>query len=116
MKNKIRTFIWKILGINYYKYLKNIKNVSLKDASWVKIGLHTYDNGAYVWRWYKKSELIIGNYCSIANDVHFICDSGYHTESEVSNFPFFNELLDKKDSITINKVTYKISCIIRRNH
>ena len=89
----IRKIFWKILGINYYNYLKGKNHLYLKDANWVEVGDRTYDNGAYVWKWYKNSSLKIGKYCSIANDVNFICDSGFHTESQVTTFPLFFEIL-----------------------
>ena len=102
MLKLLRIILWKILGFNYYKYLKNKQHIHLKEADWVSTGEGTYDNGAYVWRWNKYSKITIGNYCSIANDVHFIADSGYHNESQVTAFPIFHELLDKKDSIILN--------------
>lgn len=102
MLELIRISLWKILGINYYKYLKNKKHVHLTEVDWATTGEGTYDNGAYVWRWNVHSKITIGNYCSIANDVHFIADSGYHNESPITTFPIFHELLDKKDSVTIN--------------
>lgn len=97
----LRNGLWKILGINHYKYLKNKMHTHLKEVKWVTVGEGTYDNGAYVWRWNVHSRITIGNYCSIANDVHFIVDSGYHNESEITSFPIFHELLDKNDIVVI---------------
>jgi acetyltransferase-like isoleucine patch superfamily enzyme len=108
---KIRLFLWKILGIKYYKYLKHKKHVHLKESTFAKIGKATYDNGAYVWRWSSLSTLEIGNYCSIASDVHFICDSGFHTISQVTNFPLFNEILSKNDKVVINGKAYVIESV-----
>lgn len=107
----LRRIMWKFLGIKYYNYLKNKNQVSLKDASWASMGKHSYDNGAYVWRWYKDSKLEIGKFCSIANDVHFICDSGYHTESQITSFPLFHEILDKKDSVIVKGKSYIVEDI-----
>jgi len=107
MINFIRKFLWNILGINYYNYLKGRNHLYLKDAKWAEIGTKTYDNGAFVWKWYNNSSLQIGKYCSIANDVNFICDSGYHTESEITTFPLFHEVLKKNDEVTINNLRYK---------
>ncbi|MBA2746841.1 MAG: CatB-related O-acetyltransferase [Flavisolibacter sp.] len=45
----------------------------------------------------------IGSYCSIANDVNFILDDGFHLSSEVTTFPLFNHLSDP--SLTINNQT-----------
>ena len=61
-----RKLLWRILGINYYIYLKGKNTTYLKDAKWAVIGDKTYDNGAFVWKWYNNSGLVIGKYCSIA--------------------------------------------------
>ncbi|MHC0447321.1 CatB-related O-acetyltransferase [Flavobacterium sp. 3-218] len=103
--------MWKILGINYYNYLKGKRSTYLKDAKWVYVGNKTYDNGAFVWKWYNNSKLQIGKYCSIANDVNFICDSGYHTESEITSFPLFHHVLNKDEELTINNIVYKVDKI-----
>lgn len=105
----IRKLLWRILGINYYNYLKGKNSVYLKDTKWAEVGDKTYDNGAFVWKWYNESSLKIGKYCSIANDVNFICDSGFHTESEITSFPLFHEILEKKDEVVIDNITYKVS-------
>lgn len=99
--------MWSILGISYYNYLKGKNSIYLKDAKWADVGAKTYDNGAFVWKWHNNSILQIGKYCSIANDVNFICDSGYHTESQITSFPLFHEVLKKDDEVTINNVAYK---------
>lgn len=114
MINSLRKVLWKFLGINFYNFLKNKKHVNLKDAEWVQLGKNSYDNGAYVWRWNTDSELIIGNFCSIANDVHFICDSGYHGESKITSFPLFHEILDKEDEVLINNIYYKVKDIVNQ--
>jgi acetyltransferase-like isoleucine patch superfamily enzyme len=107
-----RKILWKVLGMKHYHFLKNKKHVNLKDATWAILGKNTYDNGAYVWRWSQKSKLTIGSFCSIANDVHFICDSGYHGESEITTFPLFHELLDKNEIIIIKGKKIKAENII----
>jgi acetyltransferase-like isoleucine patch superfamily enzyme len=109
MMMSIRKLLWRILGINYYNYLKGKNHTYLKDADWAEIGSKTYDNGAFVWKWYNNSSLEIGKYCSIANDVNFICDSGFHTESQVTSFPLFFEILDKNDKVTIKNESYKVN-------
>lgn len=107
----IRKFLWRILGIKYYNYLKGTNSTYLKDAKWAVIGYKTYDNGAFVWRWYNESFLRIGKYCSIANNVNFVCDSGYHTESQITSFPLFHEVLEKDDKVVINNVPYLVKDI-----
>ena len=104
----IRKLIWKILGINYYNYLKGKNTTYLKDAKWPIVGNKTYDNGAFVWKWYKDSSLKIGKYCSIANDVNFICDSGFHNDSAITSFPLFHHILKKNDDLVIDDITYKV--------
>ncbi|WP_343695561.1 CatB-related O-acetyltransferase [Flavobacterium sp.] len=108
MIEKIRKLLWHLLGIKYYNYLKGKNTVYLKDAKWAVVGNKTYDNGAFVWKWYNDSSLKIGKYCSIANDVNFICDSGFHTESEITSFPLFHEVLEKNDHVVIENVSYKV--------
>ena len=103
----MRKLLWRILGINFYNFLKNKQHTNLKDANWVQLGKNSYDNGAYVWRWNTNTKLIIGNFCSIANDVHFICDSGFHGESSITSFPLFHEVLAKEDLVIINSITFK---------
>jgi acetyltransferase-like isoleucine patch superfamily enzyme len=111
MINTIRKLFWRVLGINYYFYLKGRNHVYLKDAKWANIGKKTYDNGAFVWKWFNNSSLEIGKYCSIANDVNFICDSGYHTESQITSFPLFHEVLKKEDNVIINNTSYVVKDI-----
>jgi len=103
MKNKIRLFLWKLLGINYYHFLEGQKKTYLHKAKNVKIGFKTYHNGAFVWSWHSESSLEIGSYCSIANDVHFILDSGFHLLSPITTFPLFNHMSD--DSLPIGNVS-----------
>ncbi|CAC9976377.1 CatB-related O-acetyltransferase [Flavobacterium panici] len=110
----IRKLLWRILGINYYNYLKGKNSVYLKDAKWPLVGDKTYDNGAFVWKWYNDSGLKIGKYCSIANDVNFICDPGFHTESEITSFPLFHEILEKNDEIVIDNIPYKVSDLSKK--
>ena len=107
----VRKSIWKILGKRHFTFLESLKNTPLKSADWVEMGRYTYDNGSYVWRWSFSTKLEIGSFCSIANDVHFICDSGYHGESEITSFPLFHEVLNKEDDVVINSVAYKVKNI-----
>lgn len=89
MKDKIRSFLWKLLGFEYYVYLKSLNKKYL-----TKDQMHpsSYHNGAFYWQWDGTSKLNIGKYCSIANDVNFILDEGFHTLSAVTNFPLFNHI------------------------
>ncbi len=96
MKQFLRKIAWKILGIEYLNYLKGQNKTYLHLAKNVVIGYKTYHNGAFVWQWHSNSELEIGKYCSIANDVNFILDSGHHQLSETTTFPHFNYLVNKE--------------------
>lgn len=108
MIESIRKLLWRILGIKYYNYLKRKNYTYLKDVNWAEIGRNTHDSGAFVWKWYNYSTLKIGDFCSIGSNVNFICDSGYHTESEIASFTFFYEILEKEDEVIINNSHYKV--------
>ena len=95
MKNKLRYWLWKLLGIEYYRFLSRQHKVYLDRAKNITIGYKTYHNGAFVWQWYPNSSLAIGSYCSIANDVHFILDDGFHQQSEITSFPHLDQLKNK---------------------
>lgn len=89
MIKKLRSILWRILGIDYNQILKKLDYTLLKNDKYVERGAFTYDNGAKVFRW-TKTPLYIGNYCSIAHNVIFVMDEGYHTISEVTNYPFIH--------------------------
>lgn len=91
MIKTIRTFLWRILGFDYQMMLNKTDYVLLKNDPFTHKGLKSYDNGAKVWRW-SSAPLIIGKYCSIAYDVNFILDEGFHKGSTISNYPFINDL------------------------
>ncbi|OXB16139.1 CatB-related O-acetyltransferase [Flavobacterium reichenbachii] len=99
MKQILRKFLWGILGKGYFNFLKGQHKIYLDQAKNVSIGYKTYHNGAFVWQWHQNSALEIGKYCSIANDVNFILDSGHHMVSEITTFPHFNHLVNKEISI-----------------
>lgn len=110
MKDLLRNFFWKILGINYYIFLKKQNKVFIDQDEKVSIGFKTYHNGAYVWRWHKSSKLVIGKFCSIANDVNFILDDGSHLLSETTSFPHFNHIHDNliRESVSLKKFKKQI--------
>mgnify|MGYP000595509082 CR=1 FL=1 len=102
----IRKFLWRILGFDYQMMLDKNDFTLLKNDSYTKIGEKTYDNGAKVWRW-SNTPLTIGNYCSIANNVNFIIDEGYHKMSSITNFPIANNLFKNENTINgIDKKTF----------
>lgn len=106
MKKTIRDFFWNILGKRYYTFLKNQKGIYIADADFVISGTNTYDNGAKVWRWNDNSVLEIGNYCSIANDVNFILDSGNHDLFKITSYPLYQNLFERNEPFFYNKAEY----------
>lgn len=99
----IRTILWRILGIDYNQILNKLDYTLLKNDNFTVKGIGTYDNGAKVWRW-TNSMLEIGNYCSIAHQVNFIVDEGYHKGSLITSYPFINDKNLKKYN---QKITQK---------
>lgn len=98
MLNKIRKFIWQILGVNHKHLLKSIDYVFLKEDKYSTIGIGSYENGAKVWRW-SDSNLTVGKYCSIANGVNFIIDDANHAISDITSFPIFDNLFEDDENI-----------------
>lgn len=98
MITRVRSFLWRILGIDYFTVLNKLDYSLLKNDKYTHIGKRTYDNGAKVWRW-TDAPLTIGNYCSIAYDVNFIIDEGCHTLSSITNFPLANNLFKSDKAI-----------------
>jgi virginiamycin A acetyltransferase len=105
MIKKIRVALWRILGFDYKTILNKTDYMLLKNASYVTMGTRTYDNGAKVWRW-TKAPLKIGKYCSIANNVNFIVDEGFHKMSSITNFPLASNLF--KDDNQINEIDKQV--------
>lgn len=112
MIKKIRTLLWRILGINYSHILKDIDHIYLKEDNFTSIGEYSYDNNALVYRW-SDAPLVIGKYCSISYGVRFILDDGRHQFNRVSNYPFKTNNLSAKRSITLgNDVWVGMNAII----
>ena len=102
MKNKLRQIFWRILGIDYSQALRVHDYIFLKKDNFTSKGVGTYDNGALVFRW-TDAELTIGNYCSIANNVHFIVDEGFHGASSITSYPLVNNLFKKENNLRSGK-------------
>lgn len=98
MKQRIRNLLWRILGIDYRQALQIHDYVFLKNDAYTQLGIRTYDNGALVWRW-TTAPLRIGNYCSIANNVRFIVDEGYHKASPLTSFPLIHNLFQEAQKL-----------------
>ena len=97
---KFRSFLWRLLGIDHQTILRKLDFTLLLNDQFSKKGRGTYDNGAKVWRW-SDAKLVIGKYCSIANGVNLIVDEGYHSCSEITNYPFINNLTSEPDLMSI---------------
>lgn len=124
MIEKIRRGLWRILGVDLNLIrLKLDFNLLKRDKNTIW-GVGTYNNGAKVWRW-TEAKLTIGKYCSIAHGVNFIVDEGYHKGSEITNYPFINNVtfdeklfkiknnIDQRMGITVgNDVWIGINAII----
>ncbi len=95
---KLRILLWKILGFDYNMMLNKTDFTLLKDDKYSTLGLGTYDNGAKVWRW-TKIPLTIGKFCSIANNVNFIVDEGFHSALKITNFPLVDNLFEENEYI-----------------
>lgn len=93
-----RKFLWRTLGIEFEHALKIHDYTFLKGDKYSEIGNKTYDNGALVWRW-TNAEIKIGKFCSIANNVRFIVDEGYHSASKITNFPLINNLFKNESTL-----------------
>ncbi len=99
---RLRVFLWRLLGIDFHHALRVHDYVFLKNDNFSKIGHKTYDNGALVWRW-TDAKLKIGKYCSIANNVRFIVDEGYHKASAVTSFPLINNIFKDEKALPSGK-------------
>ncbi|MBD5175841.1 MAG: CatB-related O-acetyltransferase [Bacteroidales bacterium] len=110
--DKIRFFLWRILGIDYSHILKVIDYVYLKEDAHSTIGHKSYSNNALVFRW-SDAPISIGKYCSIGDNVRFIVDQGRHLTNAVSSYPFLKNNNGNKSGITIgNDVWIGQNCIL----
>ena len=104
MKKRIRSILWRLLGIDYNHIMKVIDAVYLKEDKHTSVGHKSYDNHALVYRW-SDAPLEIGRYCSISYHVKFILDDGKHGYNQVTNYPFHsNEVGDRRGIIIGNEV------------
>jgi virginiamycin A acetyltransferase len=100
MLERLRYYLWNILGISKQHIQWVCDNHYLKEDKDTIIGYKSYDNNAIVYRWSDK-KLIIGKYCSISYGVKFVLDDGYHTYNKISNYPFRSNQVDNKGGIEI---------------
>lgn len=102
----LRKFLWRILGFDFQMMLNKTDYVLLKNDRFTTKGQGTYDNGAKVWRW-TKADLIIGKYCSIAHNVNFIVDGGFHTLSEITNYPHINNQTSEEELVELRNAIFQ---------
>lgn len=100
MKKKLRTLLWRVLGIDYEHVLKVFDHVYLKEDCFSSVGHKSYDNHALVYRW-SDAPLRIGRFCSISYHVKFILDDGKHCFNSVTNYPFTSNKVGIKRGIEI---------------
>lgn len=105
--NKLRNWLFKILGLSREQVLRNHDFVYLKNDRYSSMGTRSYENGAKVWRW-SKAQVRVGSFCSIANGVNFVVDQGMHTGSGISSFPLVDNLIDADHRFTngMDKAAY----------
>lgn len=117
MKLFLRKIFWKLLGKNHEKFLINQRRiVYLDDFFEAEIGRNTYNNGAKVWKWNSISKLKIGNFCSVANDVNLILDSGNHDMFSMTTYPLFHNLFKEDESFTYKSKQYTLATLKNSYH
>lgn len=111
--NTIRSIIWRILGIDFNK-MRSTVDIARADSlvdqlDWIKMGTHSFSNGARAERFAETEGLTIGKYCSIAWDVFFLTGAGIHSPYTVSTFPFIDHLHDEDETVTIGEESLTVS-------
>lgn len=100
LKEKIRFYLWRMLGIDYTHIMRVVDDVYLKEDVYTKIGPHSYNNHAKVYRW-SDAPLIIGKYCAISYGVKFVMDDGKHKLNTVTSYPFKTLQIEGNEGIKI---------------
>lgn len=80
--------------------------VSLFDPKKVEVGNFTYGNLNVVFFGSDKESLKIGNFCSIAHGVKFLC-GGEHTSKSFSTFPFEYYFKNEVSAVTKGPIVIK---------
>lgn len=112
MLEKLRIYLWRLLGISKDHMQYVVDYSFLKEDPYTTRGFKTYDNNSVVCRWCD-APLNIGKYCSISYGVRFIVDDGKHTYNQVSNYPFQSNEIGAKRGITIgNDVWIGLNAVI----
>jgi acetyltransferase-like isoleucine patch superfamily enzyme len=99
----IRKILWRVLGFSNNKISRITfgPEQNLKKLDWVEIGRRSYDNGAFVWRESKNQTLKIGAFCSIAEDVYFLCGAGRHDMKTASTYSMVSAFFDEIELVKI---------------
>lgn len=87
-----KMFLWMFPNLNEREKKKTRnRNVQFKGGkpTIMDIGAHSYINGMTIYSWGESSKVVIGKYCSIADEVVLIA-GGEHHQNWVSTFPFIN--------------------------
>lgn len=99
MIDTLRKILWRLLGVDRQHILRSVDFVFLRNDKFTSIDKRTYENGAKVWRW-TDAPIVIGKYCSIANNVNFIVDGANHSISKITSFPIFDQFYSDDEKIT----------------
>ncbi len=93
----LRNLLWRLLGIPRGAVVACLERATgsepLARASWVSLGPHSYDDGAFARRWSETERVTVGRYCSIAEGVRFLGGAGHHDHRRVSTYPLHRAVL-----------------------
>lgn len=103
--NGVRSIIWRSLGVDYRDLRTAVRDTrpgnTFDRQDWIRMGEFSFENGARAERFSDREQLEIGRFCSIADDVYFLCGAGIHTVADVSTFPLVDHLFDAQEQVTI---------------
>lgn len=99
----VRDLLWRALGLRRSAVAALLErspgSEPLARASWVSLGPHSYDDGAFAKRWSAKERCVVGSYCSIAEGVRFLGGAGHHDYHRVSTYPLHRAVLPEGKAV-----------------
>lgn len=96
----VRSVLWRILGISKTHADLIFGTRYLAESNKVEKGAGTYLNRSKIYIW-GHNRIVIGKYCSIADDVCFIVDDGAHQYNTITTYPFVSSKISNKGDIKI---------------
>lgn len=96
----VRNIIWRVLGISKTHATLAFGAKYMVESSKVDKGQGSYLNRSRIYVW-GKDRVIIGKYCSIADNVNFIVDDGSHTYNNISTYPFDSNSINGQGGIVV---------------